>query len=86
MNRHGEMNKREKKAAAREMDALDRVEQYKSIEGTKAEVLKQMEKWACRGWWLKAFGWSNGFQGCWYAVMTRELRSVYGEKPPGYWR
>lgn len=47
------------------------VEQYKSFDGDKAYVLKEMDKWAARGWKLKSFGWSNGFQGGWYALMTR---------------
>jgi hypothetical protein len=57
-----------------ELNRIDCVEQYKSLEGEKRHVLKQMDKFAARGWTLKAFGWSNGFQGLWYALMVRDLR------------
>jgi hypothetical protein len=57
-----------------ELREIDCIEQYKSLEGEKDSVLKQMDKWAARGWTLNAFGWSNGFQGLWYALMTRNLR------------
>lgn len=53
---------------------IDCVEQYKSLEGGKTEVIKKMEKFAAQGWELRAFGWANGFQGGWYAMMTRHLR------------
>lgn len=52
------------------------VQQYKSLEGNKKEVLKEMGKLASRGWRVNSFGWSNGFQGGWYALMTRDLRQV----------
>lgn len=68
------MNAAERKRVERELNEIDCVEQYKSLEGEKKSVLKQMEKWAARGWRLHAFGWANGFQGGWYALMTRDLR------------
>jgi hypothetical protein len=58
-------------AAEKRANEVNRIEQYKSLEGEKGHVLKQMDKWAARGWTLKAFGWSNGFQGLWYALMVR---------------
>lgn len=59
--------------AVRKAELPERVEQYKSIEGEKSYVLKQMKRRGARGWHLKSFGWSNGFQGGWYALMTRMI-------------
>lgn len=57
--------------AARRLNRPDFVEQHKSIESMdKQEVLKEIDRLAQHGWRLHSFGWSNGFQGGWYAVMT----------------
>lgn len=29
-----------------------------------------MDRLAQKGWRVQSFGWSNGFQGGWYALMT----------------
>jgi hypothetical protein len=55
----------------RKFERPEFVEQYLSIEGMdKMKVLKQIDRLAQKGWRLHSFGWSNGFQGGWYAVMT----------------
>lgn len=47
------------------------VQQYKSLEGAdKTRVLKEMDRLAQKGWRIQSFGWSNGFQGGWYALMV----------------
>jgi len=47
------------------------LEEYKSLEGSKEDILKNMRLLAKRGWRIQSFGWSNGFQGGWYALMVR---------------
>lgn len=54
------------------MPVAEIVEQYQSIQDVeKAKVLKEMERLAQIGWRIQSFGWSNGLQGGWYALMTR---------------
>ena len=60
--------------AKKRLNEIDCVETYKSLEGDKKDVLKQMDKWASHGWTCLSFGWANGFQGGWYALMIRHLR------------
>jgi hypothetical protein len=68
------LTRAELREMTRTMNRIDIVQQFKSIEGTKKQVLKEMNRWAARGWRLNAFGWANGFQGGWYALMVRDLR------------
>ena len=59
-----------------ELHEIDCAQEYKSLEECergKKWLLKEMAKLAHRGWRVAAFGFSNGFQGGWYALMTRDI-------------
>lgn len=59
-------------SAVRKLERSEFLEEYKSIESMeKRDVLREMKKLSRRGWRVQSFGWSNGFQGGWYALMTR---------------
>ena len=58
-----------------EVGRIDCVEQHKLLENLeRRKLMKDMERLAQRGWTVQSFGWSNGFQGGWYALMVRDLR------------
>lgn len=50
------------------------VEQHKSLENmSKKKLLKEIDRLAQYGWRVQSFGWSNGFQGGWYCLMTMHI-------------
>ncbi len=66
------MNAALRRKIERELDKPGCVELYESIEGGKVAVLKKMRKLALKGWRVVTFGWANGFQGGWYALMKMD--------------
>lgn len=68
---------RQAKKAKMELKRIDCVEQHKFLENLeRRKLLGEMERFAQRGWTVQSFGWANGFQGGWYALMVRDLRDA----------
>lgn len=59
----GQVRKVEQQVVYQESKYIDNPRQEK--------LLQEMNKLGKSGWRVQAFGWSNGFQGGWYALMTR---------------
>ena len=61
-------------SAARKLHRPEFVEQLKSLENSdKRKLLKEIDRLQQYGWRLHSFGYSNGFQGGWYAVLVMQF-------------